>query len=109
MGVGGGTWRMSHMATAHVRMTQPAPDAAADPRRLYEDALVRAMRFAERYLPRDQALEIAHDVASEMLRLPPERVTGTLIYVAVTSRLRNLWRATERRSAFEAAYHEVWS
>jgi RNA polymerase sigma-70 factor (ECF subfamily) len=98
---------MSRTATAQPRMTdQPS---AVDPRRLYEDALVAAMRCAERYLPRDQALEVAHDVASEMLRLPPGRVTGTLIYVAVTSRLRSLWRRKERRAALEGAYHERWS
>lgn len=98
---------MSRTAIAHPRMNDQ--ESAADPRRLYEETLVSAMRFAERHLPRDQALEIAHDVASEMLRLPPGRVTGTLIYIAVTSRLRSLWRRKERRAALEGAYHERWS
>jgi hypothetical protein len=71
--------------------------------------LVRAMGLAERYLPRDQALEVAHEVASEMLRLPADRVTGTLLYIAVTNRLRPHARAARRRTAAEGAYGEKWS
>jgi RNA polymerase sigma factor (sigma-70 family) len=96
----------------HYPAVNPQPDhpqPEADARRRYEDALVRAMRFAERHLARDQALEIAHEVASEMLRLPSDRATGTLIYVAVTSRLRSFWRSTQRRAALEGAYHEMLS
>jgi RNA polymerase sigma factor (sigma-70 family) len=71
--------------------------------------LVRAMELAERYLPRDQALEVAHEVASELLRLSADRVTGTLLYIAVTNRLRRHARAARRRSAAESAYGEKWS
>jgi RNA polymerase sigma factor (sigma-70 family) len=84
-------------------------DSASDERRRYDAACARAMEFAGRYLPRDQAIEIAHDVASEMLGLPAERVTGTLIYVAVTTRLRMHWRSTERRAAREGVFHDTWS
>jgi RNA polymerase sigma-70 factor (ECF subfamily) len=82
----------------------------SDPaRQRYEDALVRAMHFAERHLHRDQALEIAHEVATKMLQLPAERVSTSLIYVAVTSRLRNYWRSRERRASAEGAYQQMWS
>ena len=79
------------------------------PRELYDDSFIRAMQFAERHLERDQALEIAHSVASEMLAIPADRVTPGLIYVAVTSRLRNFWRARVRRASAESTYHEIWS
>jgi RNA polymerase sigma-70 factor (ECF subfamily) len=98
---------MDTTATAHPRMT--APELDVESRRLYDGAHERAMGFAERYLPRAQALEIAHDVAIEIHRLPSDRVTGTLIWIAVTSRLRNFWRATQRRAAAEGAYHEMWA
>ena len=39
-----------------------------DTRRVYEACLVRAMGFAERYLSRDQALEIAHDSSNSTSR-----------------------------------------
>jgi RNA polymerase sigma-70 factor (ECF subfamily) len=78
-------------------------------RQRYEEALVRAMHFAERHLHRDQALEIAHDVATEMLALPAERVSTSLIYVAVTSRLRNFWRSRERRASAEGTYQQMRS
>jgi RNA polymerase sigma factor (sigma-70 family) len=94
-----------NQSAVYLRMSDPEPEA--ETRRRYEDALVRAMGFAERYLPRDQAQEIAHDVACEMLRLGAERATGALIYVAVTSRLRTFWRSAQRRAALEGAYRET--
>lgn len=102
---------MNRVAPAPARMIDPAPasDSADDVRRVYEASLTRAMGFAERYLPRDQALEIAHDVASEMLRLPRDRVTGTLIYIAVTNRLRRHSRSLQRRAAVEGTWHQQWS
>src|SRR5262249_35587269 len=54
-----------------------------------------------------QALDIAHDVASRMANMPAEGVSGTLIYVAVTSRLRSYWRSTGRRAALEGRYHTM--
>jgi RNA polymerase sigma factor (sigma-70 family) len=83
-------------------------DPPVDARQRYEHALVAAMASAERYLSRDQALEIAHRVANEMLELPADRVTGALIHIAVIRRLRNHWRSVERRAAMEGAYHEMW-
>lgn len=80
---------------------------ARDPRRTYEEILVRAMRYAERLVPRDQAFEVAHDVAVELLRRPPSEVNGTLLYLRVTSRLRNLWRAARRRASLDRAYVEM--
>jgi DNA-directed RNA polymerase specialized sigma24 family protein len=71
--------------------------------------LRQAMVFAERYLSRDESLEIAHDIAVSMLRLPPDRVTGTLIYVAVANQIRRRWRSSSRRRAIEGAYHDHWS
>ena len=88
------------------------PIVATDQKRLYEEILQRAFRYAERLVSREQAFEIAHDVAVEMLRRPPERLSGTMLYLRVTSRLRNLWRANQRRaacstSAFAAAARVV--
>jgi RNA polymerase sigma-70 factor (ECF subfamily) len=60
-------------------------------------------------VPRDQAFEVAHEVAVEMLRHSPDRVTATLLYIRVTSRVRNLWRATQRRAALDRAYLEMRS
>ena len=91
--------------TATAREQSVAPDQ----RRLYEDVLQRAFRYAERLAPKEQAFEIAHDVAVEMLRRPPERLSGTMLYLRVTSRLRNLWRASQRRAATDRAYLDMRS
>ena len=90
-------------------MTAPARDqtTVSDPKRIYEDILQRAFRYAERLVPREQAFEIAHDVAVEMLRRPPARMSGTMLYLRVTSRLRNLWRANQRRAATDRAYLDM--
>jgi RNA polymerase sigma-70 factor, ECF subfamily len=94
-------------------VTMPAPvrelPVAPDPKSLYEEVLQRAMRYAERLVGREQAFEIAHDVAVEMLRRPPERLSGTMLYLRVTSRLRNLWRANLRRAATDRAYIDMRS
>jgi RNA polymerase sigma factor (sigma-70 family) len=95
---------MNRLAHAPIPM-----DAAptADIRAMYEDVITRAMAHAERLVSREQAFEIAHDVALEMIGRPPNMVSGALIYVAVTSRLRNIRRTTERRAALEGAWHEM--
>src|SRR5687767_6511146 len=98
---------MNRLASFPQRMEDPA--SARDPRRTYEEILVRAMRYAERLVPRDQAFEVAHEVAVEMLRHSADRVTATLLYIRVTSRVRNLWRATQRRAALDRAYLEMRS
>ena len=92
-------------------MTAAAPErhVVSDQKRLYEEILQRAFRYAERLVSREQAFEIAHDVAVEMLRRPPERLSGTMLYLRVTSRLRNLWRANQRRAATDRAYLEMRS
>jgi RNA polymerase sigma-70 factor (ECF subfamily) len=92
-------------------MTAPArePTVVSDQKRLYEEILQKAFRYAERLVPREQAFEIAHDVAVEMLRRPPARMSGTMLYLRVTSRLRNLWRASQRRAATDRAYLEMRS
>jgi RNA polymerase sigma-70 factor (ECF subfamily) len=75
-----------------------------DDRQRYEEILIRAMRYAERVVDRETAFEIAHEVAVEMLEEPSRPVTGTLLYLRVTSRLRNQWRAGSRRAVVEGAY-----
>ncbi len=93
-------------------MSDATTDSAA--RRLYQHALERAMRHAARQVPWDQAFEIAHDVASEMVRRSAESASGEdefcvtepLLHRAVTNRLRNSWRAARRRSAAEAVHVE---
>jgi RNA polymerase sigma-70 factor (ECF subfamily) len=85
-----------------------------DAQRLYEDVLRRAMRLAAPHVPWDQAFEVAHDVAIEIVRrtldppagTSPPVVTGPLIVTAVTNRLRNSWRSVRRRSAAESVHSE---
>jgi RNA polymerase sigma factor (sigma-70 family) len=90
-------------------MSRPAPHPRTDEmpppeqRRRYEDLLARATHYAERLVSADQAFEVAHDVAVDLARRPGE-VNGTLVYLAVTYRLRTMWRAADRRAATERAY-----
>jgi RNA polymerase sigma-70 factor (ECF subfamily) len=84
---------------------RPSTDESAH----YENILGRAMGFAGKHLPRDEALEIAHEVASEIVNMPAAGITSGLIYIAVTRRLRNFWRSRARRSAAEGAYQELRS
>jgi RNA polymerase sigma factor (sigma-70 family) len=89
------------------RMDHTAPTLD---RQAYEDVLVRAMRYARRIVPRDQAFEVAHDVALEMLDRPAaQRASGALLFVAVSRRLRNVARAEHRRAARDGAYLEQQS
>jgi RNA polymerase sigma-70 factor, ECF subfamily len=99
----------SRLVVSDVLMTATARDqtSVSDPKRIYEDVLQRAFRYAERLVPREQAFEIAHDVAVEMLRRPPARMSGTMLYLRVTSRLRNAWRASQRRAATDRAYLDM--
>jgi RNA polymerase sigma factor (sigma-70 family) len=87
-------------------MSTPPEAPPPDDRRRYEDALERAMCFAERHVAWDQALEIAHDVACVMVRRPPEEVTTALIHRAVINRVRNLWRSRQRRAEPEQLYQD---
>jgi RNA polymerase sigma-70 factor (ECF subfamily) len=84
-------------------MDQQAPPP--DLRRTYEDVLLHAMRYAAQMVPRDHALEIAHDVAVELIRQSPATSPGgPVVYLAVKRRLRDGARAVERRATREAVY-----
>lgn len=96
---------MSHLALTPTQLNEPA-SVPAD-RRRYEDLVVRAMRFAERLVSREMAFEVAHDVAVEMLRRGAGPVSGAMLYIRVTSRVRNCWRAGQRRAALEGSYVEM--
>jgi DNA-directed RNA polymerase specialized sigma24 family protein len=80
---------------------------ASETRRAYEAVIDRAMIYAERWLPRDQAFEVSHDVAIEMLGRAEESVLPALIYIAVTNRMRKLWRSADRRAALEGSYIDM--
>jgi RNA polymerase sigma-70 factor (ECF subfamily) len=99
---------MSEPARIPLTVNEPDPPSATptlvDERAVYERVLTAAMAHAERLLPRDQAFEVAHDVALAMLGRAPELVTGTLIYIAVTSRFRVMRRSSSRRAVHEGAY-----
>ncbi len=85
-----------------------------DSKQRYEDALQEAMCQAARYVASDQAFEIAHDVASELLRrfiaqsdaFPNQRAIDGFVRRSVMNRLRNFWRSAERRQATALQYHE---
>ena len=97
-------------------MSSPLPEAEV--RRIYLDALERAVRHAAVHVPRDEALEIGHHVATGVVR----RCTGgtddtrsaergepihdidAFVHRAVLNRLRETWRARQRRTAVERAY-----
>jgi RNA polymerase sigma-70 factor (ECF subfamily) len=95
---------MNHAA---LRLTSATENVdPPEPRRRYEVLVQRAMRYAVRLLPRDQAFEIAHEVAVELLDQPPSQISGTIIYLRVTSRVRNAWRSNARRASLDAAWLE---
>ena len=99
---------MNRLAPAPLRMDDQA--SPPDLRQQYEEILVRAMRYASRILPRAQAFELAHDVAVEMLRRPEaSRLSGPVLYLVVTSRLRDAARAARRSAARDGAYLEMQS
>jgi len=78
----------------------------AEVRRIYLDALERAMRHAAAHVSRDEAAEIAHHVASVVARRQgdaPNNVDA-FIHRAVLNRVREIWRAGKRRFATEASW-----
>jgi len=98
---------------------QPLPPADTELRRVYIDALERAVRHAAVHVSRDEAREIGHHVASAIARRFAEERDGgavasqspivdvdAFVHRAVLNRLRELWRAKRRRSAAEQAYHD---
>ena len=100
-------------------MSFPLPEAEI--RRIYLDALERAVRHAAVHVRRDEALEIGHHVATALARrfegqasdgrggtpIVPITDIDAFIHRAVLNRLREIWRARQRRTAAERAYeHE---
>ena len=95
------------MTALRARSRVPVSLSEAELRRLYDDIVVRATRHAARRLSRGDAMEVAHDVAVELVR---RRIDGRddphdprsydgLIYRAVLNRLNNLKRGGDRRDA----------
>ena len=90
----------------------------ADLRRIYLDALERAVRHASVHVSRDEALEVGHHVASAVTRrylaeagadpevapIAPVTEIDAFIHRAVLNRLRELWRARRRRAVVERSY-----
>jgi RNA polymerase sigma factor (sigma-70 family) len=99
-------------------MSSPLPEAEV--RRIYIDALERAVRHAAVHVPRDEALEIGHHVATAVVRrcegqaseraniapIAPIHELDAFIHRAVLNRLREVWRARQRRTAAERAYEK---
>jgi RNA polymerase sigma factor (sigma-70 family) len=88
---------------APTRMHEPPTEP--DARRRYEDLVARATPIARRFVSEAQADEVAHDVAVDLL--PRSEVSGPLLYIAVTWRLRVVWRNSARRAANEREYFEL--
>jgi len=95
------------------------PPTDAELRRIYMDALERAVRHAAVHVSRDEAREIGHHVASAIARRfaedrhrgdvalqSPINELDAFVHRAVLNRLRELWRAKRRRSVAEQAYHD---
>src|SRR5688572_15841309 len=84
-------------------------------RRIYLDALERAVRHAAVHVSRDEALEIGHHIATALVRRE-EQARGkfspdgsvndpdAFIHRAVLNRLREILRSRRRRSAAEESY-----
>ena len=99
-------------------MSTPLPEAEVS--RIYLDALERAVRHAAVHVPRDEALEIGHHVATAVVRRcmgeagndrgaarsQPIGEMDAFVHRAVLNRLRELWRAKRRRTAAEQLYHD---
>jgi RNA polymerase sigma factor (sigma-70 family) len=98
---------MTELASLPTRMDDPL--SAPDARQRYEWLFERAMSHARRLVHGDQAAEVAHEVAVDMLARPVEEISGRLLYIAVVYRLRSLWRSADRRSATERAYIDLRS
>jgi RNA polymerase sigma-70 factor (ECF subfamily) len=99
-------------------MPSSPPPTDNELRRIYLDALERAVRHAAVHVSWDEAREIGHHVASAIARRFAEERNGgdvtnrspiaeldAFVHRAVLNRLRELWRAKRRRSAVEQTYH----
>ena len=94
------------------------PLTEAEVRRIYLDALERAVRHAAVHVPRDEALDIGHYVAAAVARRcasptmngPGQSAFGSIneidayVHRSVLNRLREIWRARQRRTVAERAY-----
>ena len=99
-------------------MSSPLPEAEV--RRIYLDALERAVRHAGVHVTRDEALEVGHHVATAVVRRctgegggkrgtsRPEPIAeiDAFIHRSVLNRLREIWRARQRRTVAERAYQD---
>ena len=99
-------------------MSSPLPEAEVQ--RIYLDVLDRAMRHAALHVVRDEALEVAHHVATAVVRryaleaedgsavapIGPVNEIDAFVHRAVLNRLRELWRARRRRAAAEQLYQD---
>jgi RNA polymerase sigma-70 factor (ECF subfamily) len=94
----------------------PPPPSETELRRVYIDALERAVRHAAVHVSRDEAREIGHHVASAIARRYAQEREGNVapspisdvdafVHRAVLNRLRELWRAKRRRNVVEQTYH----
>lgn len=97
-------------------MSFPLPETEV--RRIYLDALERAVRHAAVHVPRDEALEIGHHVATAVVRrclgnasergdaarARPIDEIDAFVHRSVLNRLREIWRARQRRIVAERAY-----
>jgi RNA polymerase sigma factor (sigma-70 family) len=102
-------------------MTPPLSDD--DARRIYIDALDRAVRHAAVHVPRDEAREVGHHVATSVVRRHqadseaessggsatrrrPIDSIDAFVHRAVVNRLREIWRARRRRRQAERLYED---
>jgi RNA polymerase sigma-70 factor (ECF subfamily) len=97
-------------------MSAPPTLPESEARRIYLDALERAVRHAAVHVPRDEALEVGHQVAASLVRRcaaaaeeGPVQSIDAFVHRAVLNRLRELWRARRRRTAAEQLYHNEHS
>src|SRR6185436_9174085 len=88
-------------------------------RRIYLDALDRAMRHAAVHVSRDEAYDVAHHVASAVVKrygdahngdrsiaIGPVNEIDAFVHRAVLNRIRELWRGGRRRLAVETSYEK---
>jgi RNA polymerase sigma factor (sigma-70 family) len=80
---------------------------------MYEDVVQRAMEHALRRVGRAEALEVAHDVACDLVRRrlagdddPEAGSLDGLVFRAVSNRLHNVQRSANRRAAADRIHHD---
>jgi RNA polymerase sigma factor (sigma-70 family) len=98
-------------STAPRRSSQATVDGwSEESRRVYVDALQRAMRHAAAHVDRDDARDIANYVAAKVVERTTESEqllsVDAFIHRAVVNRLRDLWRSRRTRETAEEVFHE---